>query len=311
MARHLARRTAGLLATMLTVSVILFGLFELSPESVAAEALGPYVSAAQRTIWLEQHGYFQPAWLRYGQWLGHVLSGDLGQSRVFGQPVASVLLRRLGNSAILAGAFLAVMAPSAIALGVLAGMREGSVLDRVLSLFAIVTTSIPPFASVVLLTSVFVFTLHWLPGTSTMLDGFDWRELVLPVAVLVLYDVGYVARITRATMVEVMTSAYIRTAVLKGLSRRRVILRHALRNALVAPVTVILIQVNWLIGGVVVVEFFFAYKGFGSLILEAAQAQDLYLIEASTMVAVLIAFGTQTAAELLQTVLNPRLRGMA
>jgi peptide/nickel transport system permease protein len=304
----IVRRAAYLVATMLVVSLVLFLLFELSPENVAAETLGPYALPEQRRLWLEQHGYFQPAYLRYLQWLGHVLSRDLGQSRVFNAPVADVLLRRLGNSAILAAAFFVIMVPTAISMGVLAGMREGSVLDRVISIIAIVSTSIPPFASVVLLTTIFVFTLHWLPGTSSMLDGFSWRELVLPVLVLVLYDVGYVARITRAAMVEAMASPYVRTAILKGLTRRRVILRHALRNALIAPVTVILLQVNWLIGGVVVVEFFFAYKGFGSLILEAALAQDLYLIEATTMVAVLIAVTTQSLADIAYAVLNPRIR---
>jgi peptide/nickel transport system permease protein len=160
----------------------------------------------------------------------------------------------------------------------------------------------------VLLTAIFVFSLDWLPGTSSGIEGFAWRELVLPVLVLVLFDLGYLARITRAAMVEVMAGPYIRTALLKGLPWRRIILRHALRNALIAPFTVIMLQVNWLIGGVVVVEFFFAYKGLGSLILEAALAQDLYLIEASTMVAVLIAVATQTLADIGYALLNPRIR---
>ena len=308
MIRLLGRRLLYLLLTMLVVSLVLFLLFELSPETVAADALGPYASRQQRLLWLEQHGYFEPAWWRYLTWLGHALTGDFGQSRVFSQPVARILAIRLGNSALLAGAFFAILVPLSVTLGVLAGQREGSALDRVITVIAVVTTSIPPFASVVLLTAIFVFALGWLPGTSSMLDGFAWRELVLPVAVLVLYDLGYVTRMTRTAMAEVMASPYIRTAILKGLPRSRVVLRHALRNALVTPLTVILLQVNWLIGGVVVVEFFFAYKGFGSLILEAALSQDLYLIEASTMVAVLIAVTTQTLADLGYTLLNPRLR---
>jgi peptide/nickel transport system permease protein len=167
---------------------------------------------------------------------------------------------------------------------------------------------VPEFASAVLLAALFVFTLGWLPGTSAMAAGWDWRELVLPVAVLVLYDFGYVARMTRAAMVEVMTRPYIRTAVLKGLPPRRVILRHALRNALIAPFTVIMLQVNWLLSGVIVVEFFFAYKGFGSLLLEASLNQDLYLIEACTLVAVAVAVGTQTLADVGYVLLNPRIR---
>src|SRR5262249_62429557 len=114
-----------------------------------------------------------------------------------------------------------------------AGWRGGAPRARGLTVFAVVPSWVPPFASVVLLTVVFVFWLHWLPGTSSAIQGFAWRELVLPVLVLVLYDLGYVARMTRASMVEVMAAPYIRTALLKGMPWRRVILRHALRNALI------------------------------------------------------------------------------
>jgi len=209
---------------------------------------------------------------------------------------------------VLGGVVLAVLVPLSLTLGVLAGMREGSWLDRGISLLSIVTTSVPEFASAVLLAALFVFTLGWLPGTSAMAAGWDWRELVLPVAVLVLYDFGYVARMTRASMVEVMLQPYIRTAVLKGLPYRRVIVRHALRNALIAPFTVIMLQINWLLSGVIVVEFFFAYKGFGSLLLEASLNQDLFLIEACTLVSVAVAVGTQTLADVGYVVLNPRIR---
>jgi peptide/nickel transport system permease protein len=141
-----------------------------------------------------------------------------------------------------------------------------------------------------------------------MIDGFSYRELIMPVMVLVLYDFGYVARITRAAMAEVMTTAYMRTALLKGLPRRRIIVRHALRNALIAPFTVLMLHVNWLIAGVIVVEFFFAYKGFGSLILEASLGHDLFLLEACTMVTVVIAVATQTVADVVYVYLNPRIR---
>ena len=141
-----------------------------------------------------------------------------------------------------------------------------------------------------------------------MIGGFDPRQLVLPVLVLFLYDFGYVARMTRASMAEVMTMPYIRTAILKGLPYRRVVLRHALRNALIAPFTVIMLQLNWLLSGVIVVEFFFAYKGFGALLLEASLNQDIFVIEACAMVAVFVAVATQTLADIAYTVLNPRIR---
>ncbi len=200
------------------------------------------------------------------------------------------------------------MIPLSLVLGILAGMREGSKLDRTISVTSIMTTSVPEFASAVFLSALFVFWLKWLPGTSSMTDGFNLTELILPVMVLVLYDFGYVARMTRASMAEVMTMPYIRTAVLKGLPYKSVILKHALRNALIAPFTVIMLQINWLLSGVIVVEFFFAYKGFGALLLEASLNQDIFLIEACAMVAVFVAVATQTIADVGYTYLNPRIR---
>jgi peptide/nickel transport system permease protein len=167
---------------------------------------------------------------------------------------------------------------------------------------------VPEFASAVFLSAVFVFGLQLLPGTSGMINGFDLTQLILPVLVLFLYDFGYVARMTRASMAEVMTTPYIRTAILKGLPYRQVIMKHALRNALIAPFTVIMLQLNWLLSGVIVVEFFFAYKGFGALLLEASLNQDIFVIEACAMVAVFVAVMTQTIADIGYTYLNPRIR---
>ena len=141
-----------------------------------------------------------------------------------------------------------------------------------------------------------------------MIGGFEFQQLVLPVLVLLIYDFGYVTRMTRASMADVMTTHYVRTAVLKGLPRRQVIMNHALRNALIAPFTVIMLQINWLLSGVIVVEFAFAYKGFGALLLEASLNQDIYVIEACSMVAVFVAVTTQTLADIGYTYLNPRIR---
>jgi peptide/nickel transport system permease protein len=308
MARFIMKRLLTMAATMVLVSLILFVLMEFSPGSVATKVLGPYSSEQQRHLWLEAHGYLEPLHWRYLTWLGDLLQGDFGESTRFKVPVSEVLWPRLGATALLGGVVLVLLVPLSLGLGVLAGMREGSALDRVISLGSIVTTSVPEFASAVILGAVFVFWLGWLPGTSSMASGFRIQELILPAAVLVLYDAGYVARMTRASMVEVMGMPYIRAAVLRGLPAWRVILGHALRNALITPFTVILLQVNWLLSGVIVVEFFFAYKGFGSLLLEAALNQDLFLIEACTMVAVVVAVGTQTLADIGYRFLNPRIR---
>jgi peptide/nickel transport system permease protein len=302
------RRLGTMVLTMVVVSILLFLVLEINVEGVAVKVLGPYSSEEQRNLWLDRNGYFDPLYERYVRWLGNAVVGDFGESVRFRVPVGQILWPRLGNTGILALATMMVVIPLSLGLGVLAGMREGSRLDRVISVTSIVTTSVPEFASAVLISAVFVFYLGILPGTSGMTDGFSIVQLILPVMVLVLYDFGYVTRMTRASMAEVMTTHYIRTAVLKGLPYRTVIVRHALRNALIAPFTVIMLQINWLLSGVIVVEFFFAYKGFGALLLEASLNQDIFLIEACAMVAVFVAVGTQTIADVGYTYLNPRIR---
>ncbi|HEX6960192.1 MAG TPA: ABC transporter permease [Ferrovibrio sp.] len=308
MLTFILRRLAFTVLTMLVVSLLVFLLLELNPGSVAVKVLGPYSTEEQRQIWMAAHGYLQPLWQRYAIWLQHMVTGDFGDSIRFKVPVAEILWPRLWNTAILAFWTFAILVPLSLILGVLSGMREGSPLDRAISIASIITTSIPEFASAVFLAAIFVFWLGVLPGTSAMSGGFDWAQLVLPVMVLVLYDIGYVTRMTRASMAEVMTAPYIRTAFLKGIPFHRVILRHGLRNALIPPFTVIMLQINWLLSGVVVVEFFFAYKGFGALLLEASLNQDIYLIQACAMVAVLVAVTTQTLADIGYTYLNPRIR---
>jgi peptide/nickel transport system permease protein len=302
------RRLGTMVLTMVVVSMLLFLVLEINVDDLATKVLGPYSLQESREIWLEKHGYRDPLYERYVRWLGNAVVGDFGDSVRFKVPVGQVLWPRLGNTGILALATMMVVIPLSLGLGVLAGMREGSKLDRIISVTSIVTTSVPEFASAVLISSIFVFWLDLLPGTSSMSDGFSIVQLILPVMVLVLYDFGYVTRMTRASMAEVMTTHYIRTAVLKGLPYRTVIVRHALRNALIAPFTVIMLQINWLLSGVIVVEFFYAYKGFGALLLEASLNQDIFMIEACAMVAVFVAVGTQTIADVGYTYLNPRIR---
>jgi peptide/nickel transport system permease protein len=303
------KRIGFMIFTMIIVSLILFLLLETElTGDPAARVLGQFSNQEQRELWREQHGYNQPVVVRYLKWLGNFATGDLGESIRFKGPVADVMLPRLWNTAILGFWTFAIMIPLSLVLGILSGMKEGSKLDRAISVFGILTTSVPEFASAVFFSALFVFGLKWLPGTSYHDRRVRVDPAVLPVMVLVLYDFGYVARMTRASMAEVMTTQYIRTAVLKGLPYRRVILRHALRNALIAPFTVITLQINWLLSGVIVVEFFFAYKGFGALLLEASLNQDIFLIEACAMVAVFVAVSTQTIADLGYTYLNPRIR---
>ncbi len=308
MGQFIARRVAMMAGTMLVVSLLTFLLLEVNGEDVAVSVLGPYSTEEQRDIWLKRHGYDRPVVERYLRWVGNMLQGNFGESLKYRSPVGDVLWPRLANTGILAAVVFTLMVPLSITAGVVAGMREGGPVDRIVSLLAILTTSVPEFASAVLLAVVLVFTLGWLPATSTMSSGFEAQQLVLPALVLILFGFGYLARMMRASMVEVMQSNYVRTAILKGMPFRRVILRHALRNALIAPFTVIILQINWLLSGVIVVEYFFAYRGFGALLLEASLTKDIFVIEACAMVSVVVAVSTQTIADIGYGFLNPRVR---
>ena len=308
MVQLIIRRIGMMVLIMLVVALLLFLINEGDPRLIARSVLGPYAQDQQLDAWVIEHGYDRSVFVRYFEWIGRIFSGDLGQSVIYKRPVSEIFWDRLGNTGILAGVTFVFMVLIALTLGVLAGMKEGSLQDRSISVFSIITTSIPEYASAVFLVGVFVFWLGWLPGTSSMTSGFDPVQMILPVLVLTLYGFGYIARMTRASMAEVMTTPYIRTAVLKGLPYRRIILKHALRNALIAPFTVIMLQINWLLSGVVVTEFAFGYKGFGALLLEAALRRDIFVIEACGAAAVFVAVFTQTVGDLGYTYLNPRIR---
>jgi peptide/nickel transport system permease protein len=310
MLAFLGKRLLSLMFTMLAVSALVFTAFEFTPGQVARKVLGPFATQDQVDQLTERMGLNRPVFERYFEWLGNTFSGNLGYSTLYKTEVNNIIWDRLGNTLILASVAFAIIVVFSIVFGIAAGMREGSKLDRVISVSSIVTTSVPEFASGVFLASIFVIWLGVLPGTSPLESG-QWSiasQLVLPVAVMVLYDLGYVVRMVRASMVEVMTKPYIRTAILKGLTFREVILKHALRNAMIAPFTVILLQINYLITGVVVVEAVFAYPGFGRMLLEAALAQDIATVEAASLFAVFVTVMTQIVGDLGYMYLNPKIR---
>lgn len=311
MLAFLGKRLLSLIFTMLAVSVLVFAAFEFTPGQVARKVLGPFATQDQVDQLTERMGLNRPVYERYGEWLGNTLSGNLGYSTLYKTEVNNIIWDRLGNTVILAAVAFVIIVVFSVIFGIAAGMREGSKLDRIISVSSIVTTSVPEFASGVFLASIFVIWLGVLPGTSPLESGGQWSiaaQLVLPVAVMVLYDLGYVVRMVRASMVEVMTKPYIRTAILKGLTFKEVILKHALRNAMIAPFTVILLQINYLITGVVVVEAVFAYPGFGRMLLEAALAQDIATVEAASLFAVFVTVMTQIVGDLGYMYLNPRIR---
>ena len=314
MLKLIGNRLLQMLLIMAVVSLVIFAIFDSDKfkRQIAVAELGGFAVSAlsdqDYEAWLEKKGLNVPFYERYLKWVGGVVTGDLGRSFEKNEPVTRLLADRLVNTGILAFWVFALMVPLSLTLGIVAGMREGALRDRTVSFIAVLTTSLPEIATAIVLTVIFALGLQWVPANSSMVNGWDWRQLALPVMTLVLYDFGYVTRMTRASMAEVMTSQYIRTAILKGLPHRRVILRHALRNALIAPFTIIALQLNWILSGVVVVEVFFQYSGFGKLLLDAALFGDVYVIQAATLVAVFVAVISQIISDVGYTFLNPRIR---
>jgi peptide/nickel transport system permease protein len=315
MVLYLLKRLGVMVLTAICLTAVVFSLVNLKPNLVklAKEQNSSRMSDEQVEVWLDQNGYKRPWAERYVEWLGGVLRGDLGTSTRFRAPVSEVLWPRLALTGILMFWVMVVMVPSALLIGILAGMREGSMQDRTLSTFAIGTTSTPEYVSGVVLTVIFssqLVGLQWFSGSATSAadTGPTFYNFTLPVLTIAIYGMGYIARMTRASMAEVMTQQYIRTARLKGVGFYAIVLKHALRNALIAPFTVIMLQFPWLLTGVVIVESLFNYRGFGWLLIEGAGNNDIDLLLACSIVAVVIVLTTQLISDIGYVYLNPRIR---
>ncbi|WP_298291769.1 ABC transporter permease [uncultured Litoreibacter sp.] len=240
-----------------------------------------------------------------------VLQGNWGFSSVFKESVNDILSKRLALTGKLALAAFGVMIPLALILGILAGMKEGSRTDRSLSTFAITTSATPEYVSGVIFIAVLASGAGWkiFKGSATSaMDDATFANFTLPVMTIALYGVGYIARMTRASMAEVMTAQYIRTARLKGVSFGKIVMKHALRNALIAPFTVIMLQFPYLLTGVVITETLFNYKGFGWVLVQAASNNDIDLLLGCSVVAVFVVLVTQLISDIGYVFLNPRIR---
>lgn len=334
-----------MLLTALCLTFIVFWLTNLYPnlEKLAKTQGNFRMSDEAVTSYLDKNGYLQPLPVKFGQWLGvmpgwiheedgtitgrcfatdtpeaerptycGVLQGDWGFSTVFKDEVGSIVATRLALTGKLMFAVMLVMVPMALIVGVLAGMREGSKLDRSLSTFSIASTATPEYVSGVIFIAVFAssaFGLKWFKGSATSaMENATFENFTLPVLTISLYGMGYIARMTRASMTEVMTAQYIRTARLKGVKFSDIVLKHALRNALIAPFTVIMLQFPWLLNGVVIVETLFNYKGFGWLLVQAASNNDIELLLAVSVVSVFVVLVTQLISDIGYVYLNPRIR---
>ncbi len=312
MLRFLLNRFGSMVVTMFVISMMVFFVAEVVPIDPARQALGRYATKTAVEALRKEMGLDRPAWVRYIDWISGCLHGDFGISIHFRRPVSELIAMRLRRTLVLAALGFVVMMPLGLALGCIAGIAEGKLLDRIISLFSSLFVSIPEYASGIFMIVIFCLMLRLLPGSS-LPDPEDStieivKKLTLPILTLAIGEIAYLARFTRVNMAEVMRSDYIRTAVLKGLPRMKVIWRHALRNALIAPFTAIMLHINWLIGGVLVVEALFNYPGLGRLLLEAAQRNDIVLLEGGTLVLTFVAVATQVMADIGCYFLDPRIR---
>jgi len=301
------------MASLVVVSVLIFVLVELMPGDVARLVLGQHATPEALAALRQKLGLTRPAHVRYLAWMSGALQGDFGESLYLtGVQIGPLVQRRALNSLLLCGLGLAGFVPLSLGLGLLAGLKERTWIDSVITVFGLFALSVPEFVSGIFLIVVFSLTLRWFPSASHIPSGTSalgsLQYLVLPVASISLVMFGYVARMARSSMVSVMESNYIRTALLKVLPRHYVILRHAVRNALLPAITVIGMNIGWLFGGLIVVETLFGYPGLGSLLITAIRSRDVPLIEAATLLITFSYLVANFATDLLYTLLNPRIR---
>ena len=312
MLRLIGRRLLLMVPTLILASILIFALAEVLPGDVGRSILGIYATQEQVDFLNQQLGADRPLVVRWASWAGNFVTGDWGESPIYKVPVRPTVMKALGNSIVLAGFALVIIVPLSILLGVFAGLRRDSLLDRGITISTLSMTVIPEFVSGVVLLYVFAVWLKWLPVTALPPEGSPFYErfyyLILPAIPLMFLELGYIARMARVGTVQVLAMPYIRTAVLKGLPRRRVIFGHVLRNAMVPTVTVIGSQVGWLIGGLAVIETLFVYPGIGKLMVDAALAHDLPMLEASVLMVAIVYMLANLIADIVVALLNPRIR---
>ena len=307
--RLVAVRAAWALATLVFTAVLVFSTTQLMPGNVAHLILGQFATQEAISALEVKLGLDRPAVVQFFSWAGKLLTGDLGDSPRMGLPIGPVLLQRLGVSLTLAACSLCLVFIIGVSLGVLAALRRGRLADRLLSSFSLIGISMPEFVTGSLLVLLFTGVLPT-SGYASPHDGIGrWlAHLTLPVLSLTFIMLAHVMRTARVSMIDALGSPYVRTAVLKGMPTRTVVLKHALKNAMLPTVTVLGINVGYLIGGVVVVELVFAYPGLGRLTVFAVKNRDIPLIQACTLTMAAIYIVASFIVDMIYLFLNPRLR---
>ncbi len=300
------------IATMFVVSVIVFIMTSILPGDVAQIVLGQSATPETLAALRAELGLDQPAYIRYFLWLGDLMTGDLGTSKAGGAAISDLIGGRFSNTMVLAGFVALVSVPLSIALGLWAAMHPGTWLDRAVTFGTLATISVPEFFIATLMVLIFAVNLQWLPSTALLRDNMTFFELLgglaMPIIVLVVVVSAQMIRMTRAGILNVMNSPYIEMAILKGVPRGRIILRHAFFNAIGPIINVIALNLAYLVSGVVIVETIFAYPGLAKLMIDGVQTRDLPLVQACAM----IFCGTYVIliliADIGSIVSNPRLR---
>lgn len=312
MMQMVIRRLLIGVATLWVVSVLVFAGTNILPGDVAQIILGQSATPETLAALRAELGLDQPAYMRYWGWVGDMASGDLGTSKAGGAAISDMIGGRLGNTMMLAGIVALISIPISIFLGLLAAMYPGTWMDRILTFGTLSTISVPEFFIATFMVLIFAVNLHWLPAIAHIdKDGsfLDlMRGLAMPILVLTVVVSAQMIRMTRAGILNVMNSPYIEMAILKGIPRKRIILRHALFNAIGPIVNVIALNLAYLVSGVVIVETIFAYPGLAKLMIDGVQTRDLPLVQACAM----IFCGTYVIliiiADVISIVSNPRLR---
>ena len=312
MATFLLKRLGLMVLTLWILSVIVFLVGEVLPGDPGRAILGNL--ASQNAVQALDHelGVDRPLITQYLGWVGGLLHGNLGKSYTYQAAVEPFVRAALINSLKLAALAFVVVVPLGIIGGVIAALYNGRTVDRLISVTGLSLSTVPEFVSGIVVIVVFGVTLKVLPVTAAAgagaSPGSQFRHLILPAIPLVIILFGYISRMARAGTIEALNSDYTRTAILKGLPRATVIRRHVLRNSLLPTITVVSVQVGYLIGGLVVIETLFSYPGIGQLTLLAANGHDLPTLEACVLLIAIVYSVANLVADVLYAVLNPRIR---